>query len=343
MSVFTTQIRFICETAAGLTESEGYNSVQGIIEKSAPKIFDFDFPIFDEKYRLPLEIKILRHFYTREICEETVGLWKLRLQDRMNVIMPYYNKLYESELIKFNPLYDVDVLRDHNIQSNGKTNSENVKNTKQITDGTNAQTGKVTKNETLDKKINETSTVNGTNKIDESVTATGNNTTTDKGNVSKSGTAWTLYSDTPQGGVVGINRATDDIANNAYLTNATKNTSSENTTSSANSTNENTATQTTDGTNTENTTTATIGNNSDTTKGTIDTTDNLKIDTTVTGNENSTEQNTITNTEDYLEHVRGKQGSMTYSQMLTEFRATFLNIDKQILEELSDLFFGLWA
>lgn len=343
MSVYTTEVRFICETAAGYTESQGYNTVQSIIEKSAPKIFDFDFPIFDEKYRLPLETKILRHFYTREICEETVGLWKLRLQDRLNLIMPYYNKLYESELLKFNPLYDVDVLRDHKTDINGSSNTENTRNTKQITDGNNTETENVSRNETTTRNINESSNTDSANKVDEKIEATGNNTTTDSGTVNKNGTGWVLYSDTPQGGVVGINRATDDIANNAYLTNATKNTSSEQTTTSATSNSNSTTNQGTTANNSSNSTTVTKGENTDVMSGGVDTTNNLKIDTTVTGNENSTEQNNITNTETYLEHVRGKQGVLTYSKMLMEFRETFLNIDKQILDELQDLFFGLWA
>lgn len=104
MSKYTTEVRFICETESGLAESQGYNSIDKIIGKAISKIFDFNYPIFDENYRKVLETKILKHFYTREICEETVGLWKLRLNTRLNEIMPYYNKLYESELIKIDPL-----------------------------------------------------------------------------------------------------------------------------------------------------------------------------------------------------------------------------------------------
>lgn len=108
MSKYTTEVRFICETASGLTESVGYNDVDTVLDNSVNKIFDFDFPIFDENYRNVLERKILLHFYTREIGFETVGLWKLKLKTKLNEIMPYYNKLYNSELLEFNPLYTVD-------------------------------------------------------------------------------------------------------------------------------------------------------------------------------------------------------------------------------------------
>ena len=108
MSHYTTEVRFICENASGLEESEGFSNVSEIIEKARTNIFSFDFPIFDEAYRSVLETKILKHYYTREIGFETVGLWKLKLDTKMNEIMPYYNKLYSSELLEFNPFYDVD-------------------------------------------------------------------------------------------------------------------------------------------------------------------------------------------------------------------------------------------
>lgn len=123
MSKYTTEVRYICESYAGLSESVGFSSVESVITKAIPKVFDFDFPIFDAQYRNILCSKILLYFYTREIAEETVGLWKLRLMQKLNAIMPYYNQLYASELIKFNPMYDVDVTRTHEGNRNEKSNT----------------------------------------------------------------------------------------------------------------------------------------------------------------------------------------------------------------------------
>ena len=136
MSKYTTEVRFICETASGLGESKGYADVDTIITNAIPKIFTFTFPIFDENYRTVLEKKILKHFYTREICEETVGLWKLRLDAKLNEIMPYYNKLYNSELLEFNPLYTANLTRkkktdydsNRNTSNNGTVNSTSNSN-----------------------------------------------------------------------------------------------------------------------------------------------------------------------------------------------------------------------
>lgn len=123
MSKYTTEVRFVCEMYAGLTESTGLSGVDSVIEQARSKIFDFAYPIFDEAYKSVLETKILKHFYTREIGAETVGLWKLWLNTRMNEIMPYYNKLYKSELLDFNPLYDVDLTREHNKTNDGTNTS----------------------------------------------------------------------------------------------------------------------------------------------------------------------------------------------------------------------------
>lgn len=120
MSKYTTELRFICENFAGLNESVGYNDVDQVIANSRGQIFNFEYPIFDNDYRAVLETKILKHYYTREICEETVGLWRLRLNARMNEIMPYYNKLYEAWAKDFDVLHDVDVITEHTLDREGE-------------------------------------------------------------------------------------------------------------------------------------------------------------------------------------------------------------------------------
>lgn len=135
MSKYTTEVRFICENSAGLSKNEGADNVDSILDKCWNKIFNFDFPIFDENYRQVLCRKILKHYYTREIAHETVGRWKLALNAKLNEIMPYYNQLYKSELLEFNPFYDVDLTRSregsgtsNRTSNNRETNSGTSKN-----------------------------------------------------------------------------------------------------------------------------------------------------------------------------------------------------------------------
>lgn len=118
MSAYTTEVRYICENAAGLKQSTGYADVGKTIQAAIPSIFNFDFPIFDESYRNVLETKILKHYYTREIAFETVGLWKLKLDTKLNEIMPYFNDLYNASKLLVNPFQNVDLTKTHEGNQN---------------------------------------------------------------------------------------------------------------------------------------------------------------------------------------------------------------------------------
>lgn len=92
MSKYTTELRYYLQT---LAKTEDEENVTDILEKSWNLVFNFDFPIYDEKHRQELCTKILLHYYFREIGTETIGAWHIKLQMKMNEIMPYYNKLYQ--------------------------------------------------------------------------------------------------------------------------------------------------------------------------------------------------------------------------------------------------------
>lgn len=281
MSIYTTEVRHICETMAGYDVSQGFIKIDEILDKAVPKVFDFEWPIFDEEYRVPLEKKILRYFYTREIGCETYGLWKLMLQNKLCEIMPYYNQLYKSELLMagVNPLTDVDYTKSGNRTDEGAdtrtTEREGTDNTE-------------TTSTSKDVKRGETSGKDSTSVY-------GNQTHIKK------------YSDTPQGTLTGVENGT-------YLTEAEFNTDSDDT------------------------------NTTITTSGTEDVTDQVdssgSVKNTTTGNENS--KGTTNNTAEYLEKVTGKMGGTSYAKLLRELRESFLNIDRDILNDLGVLFMNIW-
>lgn len=235
MSKYTTEVRFICESKSGLEVSGGSGDVDNIIAGSWNKIFTSKAPFFDEAYRSVLCQKILKHYYLREICCETVGIWTLWMNTRLEEIMPYYNQLYESAKIEFNPMHDVDLTREHKRTENEEANS--------------------------------------------------NRTSTSNSNSASNNNGKELYSDTPQGSIT-------NLENNTYLTNATI-------------------------------------------------TENTGENTTTLNNEDEATNN-VNTTEDYIETITGKQGTESFSILLNKFRETFLNIDLMVIEEFSDLFFGLW-
>ena len=279
MSKYTTEVRFICESKSGLEVSGGSSDVDNIIANSWNKIFTSKVPFFDEEYRSVLCQKILKHYYLREICCETVGIWTLWMNTRLEEIMPYYNQLYNSAKIEFNPMHDVDLTRKHerNIEGTSKE------------DGT--RTDNTTSKRTLTGNRDTDSTGSGTR-----------NTTSGSDETKRD-----LYSDTPQGAITGLE-------NENYLTNARKITDNVNGTG-----------------NEETNTTENTGTNYSETE---DTTGKVDGITSNTGSSNTTE--------DYLETIVGKQGAESFSSLLNKFRETFLNIDMMVIEEFSDLFFGLW-
>lgn len=279
MSKYTTELRYICEIEAGLSESVGQTKIKDVIAKAIHKIFDFDFPIFDESYRNVLETKILKHYYTREIGLETYGLWKLKLDTKLNEIMPFYNQLYKSALLEFNPLYEVDYSKTGNRDSSGtRDNTEN-------------------NSESYDESIdyNESHDESTTNSNDGTLTKGTTTTTTN------------YYSDTPQGAI-------SNVIDGTYLTNATYNV------------------------------VGNTGSDSTTNNGSVDSdgSSNSKNEKGGSRNESKSSNSNLTDTESYLESVRGKMSSKSYSALLMEYRETFINIDMMVIEELSDLFFGLW-
>ena len=284
MSKYTTEVRYICEHFSGLSESVGFNDVEQVIKNCLPKVFDFNFPIFDESYRSVLETKILRHYYTREIGLETVGLWKLKLNTKLNEIMPFYNQLYT---------------RERKIQGKGTKDTENGESREGESHANTSQTN--------------------TNNVTENGVDKGSiaGTTDGTQNQNTSGNGTNMYSDTPQGAIT-------DLQAGKYLTNATVD-SATNTFAGAS---HDSTSQTSENTR----------NNETQTDGSIDGSNDSDYSSSMDGYSNTT----LSNTEDYLEHVIGSNGGESFSKRLSDYRSTFINIDMMIINELEELFFGLW-
>ena len=316
MSKYTTEVRYICESYAGLEESVGYDSIDEVIEKSYLKIFANDkIPMFkgeEEAHRALLLKKILLHYYSREIGYETVGLWKMKLNQKMIEIMPYYNQLYESELLKFEPLQNVDVTHTHEGEYNDDEKVDNLRNTENHEATHTEQVSDATENVTLRHSR---------------TTTQGNDVRTN--DIVSNGENWTLFSDTPQGGVNGIaNASSGSVSDNSYLTNATHVITTPDEQSVTQSHGNIVETYNAD------------GDKADTTVG------HAEVDTQGTKNTNGkiTDDNAknTQGTDAYENKDIGKIGTETYSEMLQKYRDTFLNIDLMVIRELEPLFMGLW-
>ena len=156
MSKYTTELRYLIQSGFDL----GLN----------------DYPIFEESYRSKLNEKILNHYYMREIGFETAGLFKRYLNVKMNEIMPYYNQLYLSAQIEFDPLetystneqYERETTGDNTSQDEGENKSlqndtpmgslqdpfsENYATTSQKTSATNTTKLNSSENEKYSRKL----------------------------------------------------------------------------------------------------------------------------------------------------------------------------------------------
>lgn len=179
MSKYTTEVRYICEHFSQLNDSVGYYKVDEVIEKSREKIFNFEYPIFDENYRKIIETKILKHYYTREIGLESVGLWLLKLETKLNEIMPFYNQFYKSNLLDFNPFYDVDVKTTSKRETNGNTTTNSKDITNIDNDSTDRNLYSDTPQGSLKNVENETYLTNATKNISENKTNSVSNSNTE--------------------------------------------------------------------------------------------------------------------------------------------------------------------
>ena len=163
MSSYTTQLKTLIEQHS---QYDPYLSTKERIEIGRKKLFDFDYPIFDVNYKKVFETNFIRNFYMNEIGFEVEGLFKFKLETWLLINMPYFNQLFESELIEYNPLFNVDLKEDYNLKKNKKQDD--------IRD--------ITQNTTMD----QTEKLNGTSKADTTANTTNDNFTRD------------IESDTPQ-------------------------------------------------------------------------------------------------------------------------------------------------
>lgn len=86
-----------------------------------------DYPIFDENYRDTLNKEILDYYLMYEIGFETPMLFKHYLNNKMQIIMPKYNIIYEAQLkLLANPVGNVDLKEELNRNITGENNGNIV-------------------------------------------------------------------------------------------------------------------------------------------------------------------------------------------------------------------------
>ena len=100
-------------------------SVDDKLEDTRSFIFDFNYPVLDEATKKRIEVAILKHYYYREIAFETIGEFKIKLNDRLNLIMGRYNSLYQKQDLSLSPYINSYLKEVGNNSSTSDVNNEN--------------------------------------------------------------------------------------------------------------------------------------------------------------------------------------------------------------------------
>lgn len=120
------------------------------------------YPIFDEGHRAILNNKIIRHYYFREICCDSPERFNFYLETKMDEIMPYYNQLYKSELLEYNPLATEFYSETNSLSKEAKKAVENY--IKKITEESTGDNYSGSKRENLNEDTKRDSSGTETNK-----------------------------------------------------------------------------------------------------------------------------------------------------------------------------------
>lgn len=101
------------------------------IVKQGYKLFNFEYDFYDENLKENFEKKFIDTYMFHEIGCETVERFRHFLKAKLNLIMPYYRKLYETELAskEINFLLNKDLKETFIRDIEGTDTSNNVSTT----------------------------------------------------------------------------------------------------------------------------------------------------------------------------------------------------------------------
>lgn len=105
------------------------------------ELFDFPYQFDDQKFRAQLEQAVIDYYYNYEIGTETPDEFKRRFQAKWLSFIDYYNLLYNTTLLTYNPLINYKLTEaldqlatTNNIQDTTATTASNGTTTQEGTD-----------------------------------------------------------------------------------------------------------------------------------------------------------------------------------------------------------------
>lgn len=131
--------------------------------------FNYDFYCDDLEVKKKFEEKFINHYWLHEIGCETPARWNQMLKSRLNLIMPYYRQLYESELASqnINFLLNKDLHETFIREIDTENQLSGTNTTNQNSSGTTS--------------FSQTGSTNSTNSMSQSATSSSTNSTEQNG------------------------------------------------------------------------------------------------------------------------------------------------------------------
>lgn len=275
------------------------------------ELFDFTYNFDDVQFKSQLEQSVIDYYYNYEIGTETPQEFKRRFKAKWLYIIDYYNQLYNTTLLEYNPLvnYTLTEALEQLATSNNTQNSV----TDTSSSGTTTQEGTDVLNQTTSTDSTRTDNLtsqNDTTRTDNLKSVVAN---------SSEGSGNEKTSDYPQ----------QAIAGGDFLEGEKTSTTSTNGTN----TTDNTGTQKNSGTtvNTGTQTNAGTGSNNSTT-----TSDNTAISEDSANTTGTLTSNGINNT-NYEKTIEGLTGT-SYQELIAKERQNIIRIIPMIISELKPLF-----
>lgn len=93
--------------------------IKDLAKEGRARIFNFDYPLTDKINKEDFEVNIINHYLTRRIGTETFTLFQINLNAKLNEIMPFYNKMFDS-------IDGIDLLND--VTTRSGTDNSNTSN-----------------------------------------------------------------------------------------------------------------------------------------------------------------------------------------------------------------------
>lgn len=275
------------------------------------ELFDFEYQFDDLKFKQQIEQSVIDYYYSYEIGTETPDEFKRRFQAKWLSFIDYYNQLYNTTLLTYNPLINyklveaLDQLATTNTLQDSTTNTTatGMTDTEGTENSTQTNSSDSTRTDNLSAQSDSTRTDNTTSNTVDSTDGSGNEKT----------------SDYPQQAIAG-----GDFLEGEKVT-------------STSSDGESTTTNT--GTVTNSDTTVNTG-----TQGTVTTSDGDSTSTHSTSSTSEDSSNTTgkltsegTNNTNYEKTIEGITGT-SYQDLIAKERQNLLRLIPAIIGELKPLF-----